>query len=34
VPPSLSTGKPAMDYRAVFTAPPKKIPSDNSVDAP
>jgi hypothetical protein len=23
-----------MDYRAVFTAPPKKIPSDNSVDAP
>ena len=24
----------AMDYRAVFTAPPRKIPSDCSVDAP
>ena len=24
----------AMDYRAVFTAPPQRIPSDNSVDAP
>jgi alpha-L-fucosidase 2 len=24
----------AMDYRAVFTAPPQRIPSDNSLDAP
>ena len=24
----------AMDYRAVFTTPPQRIPSDNSVDAP
>ena len=36
---ALATGAPAaemrvMNHRAVFTTPPKKIPSNNSVDAP